>query len=253
MPSRTQPDLLIVVDTNSLDRIGDKMQKVTQSCKKVLFVDHHPCSEDIAKNNCIDVTMAATGELVGWIIDAMDIKFTKELALPLYTAIVIDTSSFRYPTVKANTHRIIAKLMDTGINITKAYGHIYGPKSLGYIHMLGHILSSVQCNKAGTLAWLVLKEEVLHKFAVDIEDTLGMVNNLLILENIEVACAFLQIKDQVKVSLRSMGKIDVSIIAQKLGGGGHEHSAATVMKAKNFDQTVSDTMAKVEIMLGKTI
>ena len=83
------------------------MARKAKMAKDILFVDHHPCSPELAAVHCIDTKMAATGELVGMLIDAMGIKFTKELALPLYTSILIDTSCFRYPTVTANTHRIL--------------------------------------------------------------------------------------------------------------------------------------------------
>jgi len=99
------PDLIIVVDTNTIFRTGTKMQKYAlKSGAKIFYIDHHPCPESTKKLNCIDTTAAATGQLVGELIEKLEVKFTKEMALPLYTAILIDTSSFRYPTVTARTH-----------------------------------------------------------------------------------------------------------------------------------------------------
>lgn len=241
-------DLFIVVDTNSLPRIGSSLQNVVQKSKNLLFIDHHPCPKEMLALHCIDTSMAATGELVGALIESSGIEFDQVIALALYTAILIDTSSFRYPTVTANTHRLIAKLMDTGINPPQAYNNIYGTKKVTYMKMLGTILSKTQTTEDEKIAWISLDEEILKKFNVDTEDTHGFINNLLILDNIKVACMFRQTGDSVKISLRSAGDIDVGIMAQALGGGGHNHSAATIIIG-TLDEVVPRTVQKIQLML----
>ena len=242
-------DLFIVTDTNVLERIGPKMQILASKAKDVLFIDHHPCPPELEAIHCINTKMAATGELIGNLIESLGLPFDKKLALPLYTSILIDTSSFRYPTVTSETHRLIAKLIDTGIDIPDAYNNIYGAKKISFMQMLGKVLSSAQCNDKGDIAWLVLKEEDLKSFDIESEDTLGFINHLLILNNIKVACMFTQMPDSTKVSLRSLGKVDVGIMARGLGGGGHSHAAATILKHNDMERAVSETLEKLEAML----
>lgn len=241
-------DLFIVTDTNSLSRIGTRLQTVVPNAKNLLFIDHHPAPKELAAIHCIDTNMAATGELVGSLIEAINVPFTKSMAYALYTSILIDTSSFRYPTVTGNTHRLIAKLMDTGIEPPEAYNKIYGTKKISYMQMLGVVLSSAQSTEDGRIAWLSLTEENLEKFNVDTEDTHGLVNHLLILDNIKVACMFRQIGDLVKISMRSAGDVDVGVMAQALGGGGHDHSAATVIEG-NIEEVIKETVPKIRLML----
>lgn len=243
-------DLFIVADTNSLARIGSRVKSLVTTSKNLLFIDHHPCPKELQAIHCIDTTSAATGELVGWLIDGLGIKFTKELALPLYTSILIDTSSFRYPTVSGKTHSLIAKLMETGIEPPDAYNKIYGTKKISYMQLLGTVLSSASSTKNGSVAWMSLTEDELKKFDVDTEDTHGFINHLLILDNIKVACMFRQVDGHVKISFRSAGDIDVGVIAQALGGGGHDHSAATIVEGKKIDQVIKETIKKVELMLA---
>lgn len=241
-------DLFIVADTNSLSRIGNKVQTLVPNSKNLLFVDHHPAPKELAAIHCIDTTMAATGELVGTLIEALDIPFTRAMAYALYTSILIDTSSFRYPTVTGNTHRLIAKLMETGIEPPEAYNKIYGTKKISYMQMLGVVLSSAQSTKDGKVAWLKLTEENLDKYKVDTEDTHGLVNYLLILDNIKIACMYRQTGNMVKISFRSAGDVDVGIMAQALGGGGHDHSAATMIEG-HIDTVIADTVPKLQMML----
>lgn len=242
-------DLFIVTDTNALPRIGNHVQDLVLISKNLLFIDHHPCPRELAAIHCIDTSMAATGELVGTLIESLGITFDAKMALPLYTAIIIDTSSFRYPTVTANTHHMISKLLSTGIRPPEAFNLINGTKRIDYMTLLGNVLSSAQISKRETVAWITLSEDLIQEHSSDPEDTHGFINHLLILENVRVACMFRQIGSKTKISMRAADtSVDVGIMAQALGGGGHNHSAATVVEG-TLEKTVEETIAKIEAML----
>ena len=245
-------DLLIVADTNSLPRIGQNTQELVLKSKELLFIDHHPCPRELASIHCIDTTMAATGELVANLISSIDVEFNHEIALALYTAILIDTSSFRYPTVSADTHRVVARLMDTGVKPPRAFNQINGTKKIGYMRLIGEVLSSAQTNESEEVAWICLNEEMIKKHQSDAEDTHGFINHLLILDNIKVACMFRQNGKTVKLSMRSADTtVDVGIMAQALGGGGHNHSAATVVEGK-LEDVVKSSIEKIQTMINGT-
>lgn len=249
-----KPDLIIIVDTNIVKRTGKNFEAYYENYKcPVLYIDHHPCDQKTVENHCIDTKAAATGQLVGELIEMLDLEFDPYMALPLYTAILIDTSSFRYPTVTAKTHELIAKLMATGIQPPQAYNGINGTKKIEHMHLLGKVLCSANTNKSEEIAWIILKKEELCDYNVDIEDTHGFINNLLILDNVKVACMFRDDGEQVKISLRSSGDYDVGNIAISLGGGGHSHSAATVIKKTASDDLeiiVSKIISKIESELS---
>lgn len=241
-------NLFVVTDTNSLERIGDKVRKFSSTIKEHLFIDHHPCPKEVMLSNCIDTSKAATGELAGDLIKSIGVKLTREMALPLYTAVLIDTSSFRYPTVTGDTHRLIGSLMDTGVRPPHAYNMIYGTKKITFMKLLGKVLSTVHTTKDEKIAWLTLTEDLLEKFHVDTEDTHAFINHLLVLDNIKVAVMFKQIGSEIKVSLRSVGVIDVGIMAKALGGGGHDHSAACLIEGK-LDDVIKSTIEKLQVLL----
>lgn len=247
------PDLIIVVDTNNIFRAGQKLVNLAEKNKsKILYIDHHPCAEAEKDTHCIDTSAAATGQLVGKLIESLQIEFTQEMALPLYTAILIDTSSFRYPTVSSDTHRLIAKLMDTGVKSPFAYNMIYGTRKIEHMHLLSKVLMSANCNINEDIAWITVKKEDLLQYDIDVEDTHAFINHLLILDHVKVACMFRDDGDQVKVSLRSTGKFDVGTIAIGLGGGGHSHSAATVIHCKdnkNLEEVIKNTVSQIEILI----
>ncbi|MBC7714940.1 MAG: bifunctional oligoribonuclease/PAP phosphatase NrnA [Rhizobacter sp.] len=241
-------DLFIVTDTNSLERIGDGMKAIAQKAPSLLFIDHHPCPKEVMAENCIDTSKAATGELAGELIMSLGVPLNREMALPLYTAILIDTSSFRYPTVTGNTHRLIGSLMDTGVRPPHAYNMIYGTKKISYMKLLGKVLASAHTTKDEKIAWLTITDDLLEKFHVDSEDTLAFINHLLVLDNIKVAIMFREMGTEIKVSLRSIGTVDVGVMARALGGGGHDHSAAAIIKG-SLDTVIKPTVEKLHEML----
>jgi bifunctional oligoribonuclease and PAP phosphatase NrnA len=100
----------------------------------------------------------------------------------------------------------------------------------------------------------VLKKEDIDTFSSDVEDTHAFINNLLVLNNIRVACMFRDDGQFIKMSLRSSGEFDVGTIAQALGGGGHSHSAATVLSrgpGESTEQVIQRAVKKVEEMITK--
>jgi phosphoesterase RecJ-like protein len=245
-------DLIIIVDTNNTQRIGKKMQGLVKEREgEILFVDHHPCSDIDPKVHLIDTKAAATGELASEIIKSLGVPLTKQIALPLYTAIIIDTSSFRYPNVTGNTHKVIAELMETGINPPQAYNGIYGTKKIRHMHVLGSVLQTTNCNSREDVAWIILDMDKITKKGTDVEDTHAFINHLLILENIKIACMFRDDGDKVKISFRSSGNIDVGYVAKLLKGGGHSHSAATMIPkdGKTLSQIIEESVTKIEVAI----
>jgi bifunctional oligoribonuclease and PAP phosphatase NrnA len=225
-------DLFIVVDTNTVDRIGPHVMKLVPTNDKILFIDHHPCPFNPDHHHCIDIKAAATGQIVGQLIQGCGLSFDHAMALPLYTSIIIDTSSFRYPSVSSSTHTLVGQLMQTGISPAEAYNGIYGTKKIDHMHLLGTILATAAANPRGDIAWITVSRQMIDKYASDIEDTHAFINHLLVLDKIKVACMFRDDGSTIKMSLRSSGEYDVGVIAKKLGGGGHSHSAATIYNKK---------------------
>lgn len=245
-------DLLIVVDANSIERIGDTLKEISQKSNDLLFIDHHPTSEEFIALHCIDTSSAATGEIIAKLIKEMNIKYSFEMALALYTAIIIDTSSFQYPTVSPATHESVSKLLETGISPPLAMKEIYGQNEISFYHFLGKILSKTKVSKSKKVIYVEIGAKDLSKFNIDPEDTHGIINQLLSYKPAEIICMFREIeKSMTKVSFRSMGKINVGSIAQALGGGGHSHSAATTINLP-LKKCISHVLDKVELILNIT-
>ena len=242
-------DLFIIVDANSVDRIGLDLKQLSQCSKELLFIDHHPTKKEFLAIHCIDTKSAATGEIVAKLIQSIGIKYTFEMALALYTSIIIDTSSFQYPTVSNKTHEIVSHLLSEGISPPLAMKEIYGQDNVSFFHFIGRILTKTKSSQDKKIIYVSISLKDLKDFNVDPEDTHGIINQLLIYRPAEVLCMFREIKkNTTKVSLRSMGSIDVGSVAQALGGGGHSYSAATIIKMSIKD-CEKHVLEKIHIIL----
>ncbi|MBF0297233.1 MAG: bifunctional oligoribonuclease/PAP phosphatase NrnA [Oligoflexia bacterium] len=251
-------DLFILVDANSTERIGPNMQKLLTSSNNFICIDHHPSSSSLIEAiHYIDTNAAATAEIIAKLIKSFHIKYTIEMALALYSAIVIDTSSFRYPNVTAYTHKLISELLKTGLNPAKVYDQFYGTKSLKHFRLLGKILENVKITNDQKIAYLTIPQKLLGKYNVDEEDTYSYVNYLLVLDKIKIVCLFRELekpKGYIKISLRSnfqIKKFDAGEMAKALGGGGHNHSAAAIIKGP-LNKVISQTIIKIKEMLKLT-
>jgi phosphoesterase RecJ-like protein len=252
-PKTKSWDLMIVVDTHLPSAIGSTLEKYLHCSENFICIDHHPAPSSIQAIHLINTKAAATGEFMSTIIKFLGIDINLSMAKLLYTAILIDTSSFRYPTVSGNTHRILSQLLDKGINPALAYNNIYGTKSLNHMQLLGDVLKNAKVSKLAPIAWMTITQNQLKKFKVHEEDTHSFINHLLVLKNIKVALLFREDTGKIKISFRSsfhenFPVIDVEELARAFGGGGHQHSAATIIEGKLVN-VVKKTIKHLEFIL----
>ena len=99
------------------------------------------------------------------------------------------------------------------------------------------------------MAWVVVTDELFHKTGTTAEDTDNFVNYVRSVSGVEVAILFRQTaQKQYKISLRSKGRVDLSSLAQALGGGGHKNAAGSTL-----DGTLEDIKRKVLGEVAKVI
>ena len=143
-----------------------------------------------------------------------------------YVSIMTDTNSFRYSRTTPLSHRIAAAMIELGVNPEEVYQAIYSSKEVSHLQLLGHTLQNVKVASSGKLAWIELGLDLRKKHQASVDDTQSFLNLLLLLKDAEVVCLFREEEDgQIRVSIKSKGRIVVNKIAAELGGGGHEYAA----------------------------
>ncbi len=224
----TNAGVVLCLDFNRQDRVG-KAEEVLRSVPVKVLIDHHQDPEDFAAVAFSDTSACATCQMVYDIVCAMGLAHLigPEAATCLYTGLVTDSGSFRFPSTKPHTMRVAADLMERGVNIEIVHGAIMDDNSEHRLRLLGFTLSErmTVLPELGT-AILQLSQEDLKRFNFAPGDTEGFVNYGLSIRGIRLAAFFMERPDVVKVSLRSKGDLPVDQFTREhFNGGGHRNAA----------------------------
>lgn len=237
-------DVIFTLDFNSLDRAGD-LQSILEICKaKFVMIDHHQQPADYAVATYSDVSMSSTCEMVFHFIDALghSENLTKEIAINLYTGIMTDTGSFRYPSTTPTTHRVTAKLIEAGAESAMIHQEVYDTNSMDRMKLLGHALNNLHVLEEYNTAYITLTQKDLDEHNFKKGDTEGFVNYALSIKGIVFAVIFIENKQEniVKMSLRSKGNFSVNDVAREHYSGGGHINAAGGKSSQSLNETVTE-------------
>jgi len=234
-------DLAISVDCSSVDRLGKRAEIFTG---KTVNIDHHKTNTEYASINYVGEN-AATGEIIYKLIETFSRDyFDKYIGECLYTAISTDTGSFRYSNTTPETLRTAASLLELGIDSPKLNSILYETNTLGKLKFQAEVINNMQMYLGNRICLYTLTKEHFESMKLTIDDVSSVSNLLLSIEGVEIG-AFIheRTSGELKVSLRSRGKADVSEIARPFGGGGH-------MRASGYSFT-GDVDANKNILLER--
>jgi len=245
-PVQGRYDGCIVVDADP-PRTGlfDK----TYPADILINIDHHITNPLDWPLTWLDTDACATGEMVYKLIQELGVGIDRDIALCLYTAIFTDTGSFRYSNTTPESMRIAASLIEAGADSWLVTENVYESFSFPRLKLLGTVISNMERNGTGRTAWVVVTDELYRQTGTKAEDTDNFVNFVRSAKGVEVAVLFRQTGSaQYKISMRSKGRVDLSGLAQSLGGGGHKNAAGSVL-----DGSIEEVKKRVLGEVEKTI
>jgi phosphoesterase RecJ-like protein len=187
------------------------------------------------------IKACSTCELIYDFIELMGDKklIKKDIANCLYTGIMTDTGSFRFPSTTAKTHRIIAELINAGAENSEIHSRIYDDNTEDKLRLLGFCLAEklTVLKEYGT-AFFSLRDDELKRFNYKKGDTEGIVNYALSIEGIRFSAFFVERDNEIKTSFRSKGDFNVNLFARKHFNGGGHANAAGGMSETTLDETI---------------
>ncbi len=237
-------ELIFTLDFNALDRVGEMETPLKAAEADFVLIDHHQKPDDYAVAVYSDTSMSSTCEMVYHFLDAIDgLQYlNSEMATQLYTGIMTDTGSFRYPATSATTHRIVAQLIEHGANGSAIHQNIYDTNTPNRLALLGVALKNMKVLPEYRTAYITLSQKELDKHNFKRGDTEGFVNYALSVSGIVFAVIFIENKQEriVKISLRSKGSFSVNDFARKYYNGGGHINAAGGKSDKSLSATVTE-------------
>jgi phosphoesterase RecJ-like protein len=192
----------------------------------VVNIDHHSTTTAFGNVNWIDPTAAAVGEMIYNLCKALGVQVTKEIAECIYTALLTDTGSFHFSNTTERTLKIASELVRLGVEPARISQALFYSYPFSKIKLLGLVLSTIERDETGRLAWVTMDRETMYESDASEEDSDGIVNHALSVGEVDAVAFFKELSPGVyRVSLRSKGKNNVAKVAEMFGGGGHRNAA----------------------------
>lgn len=237
-------DLNIALDTGDVGRLATRGE-VFFNAPCTINIDHHVTNTKYALLNFVDASSASTGEIIYTLLKKLKYTIDKDIATCLYTALSTDTGGFKYSNTTAETHRIAAELLSTGIDIGELSQRIFDNTTFTKLKLTQKSIELLELLQDDKLAVVALSQEDLISTGAKDEDCDGIVNIGRSIEGVEVSLLVKEkSNNEVRINLRSKTYVDVSEIAAAFGGGGHKRAAGC---------TVNGTLQDVRNQLIKAV
>ncbi|MGC0363593.1 phosphoesterase RecJ-like protein [Rhodococcus sp. 27YEA15] len=235
---RAIADVVVAVDAGSEGRVGELADRLSGAPVTVVL-DHHRSNSEFGSINVVDESAASTTALVARFFDFWGTVIDRDLAYCLYAGLVTDTGSFRWG--GSSTHELAARLLATGIDGDAMARQLLDTHPFGWLPMLSTVLGSATliddaADGRGLVYAVIRRRDVGELRSEEIESVVDIVRTTA---EAEVAAV---LKESVtggwSVSLRSKCDVDVSAVAERLGGGGHRRSAGYI-STESSEETVA--------------
>ena len=229
---RIKFDAFAVLDCSDLERCKAVAEFIPDETY-IINIDHHISNNNFGDANWVDAHASCACEMVYELYKKMKVPLGYKEALCLYTGILTDTGSFRYPNTTANTLKVASELMRYGVNANRVYRNVYESISFSDMQVLIEALRTMSFDKKDGVVWCAVVKDLLKgkKLSFDLTEQILTFGRLI--KNAKVVVLFKENMDtsnQIRVNLRSMDKIDISKVARVFKGGGHKNASACTIK-----------------------
>jgi phosphoesterase RecJ-like protein len=246
-----EAEIIFTLDFNALHRVGE-MEKVLELLTvPFIMIDHHQKPDNYAVYTYSDPSFGSTCEMIYNFISFLGKKedIDKTIGTCIYTGILTDSGSFKFPGTTGTTHRIVADLIDLGVENTKIPNLLFENSSYNRLQLLGRALQNMKVLTAHKTTYTTLTQEELDTFKHVKGDTEGIVNYGLSIKGIVFTAIFIENIDDkiIKISFRSQGDFDVNQFARDhFNGGGHRNAAGG-----KSEVSMEETIRKFENLVQK--
>lgn len=236
----TNKTLLIVTDTHKQNyvEVPELLDKVGQ----IVVIDHHRRSTDYIENATLtfqEVYASSTAELVTEILQYTDVKIKlKSIEVEgLYGGIMVDTKNFTFKT-GVRTFEAAAYLRKCGVDIIKVKK--WFQSDLNSYNEIANIVKSAEMYDNSIAIAIYDKEDkdanLICAKAAD---------ELLTISDITASFVLGNVGDRVCISGRSIGDVNVQLILEKLGGGGHITLAGAQVEGMTLEEVKQELINRI--------
>lgn len=234
-------DFVVPLECPRLDRTG--LEEALRLLP-ILNIDHHLGNQLYGRANWVDTEAPAVAEMVLRLARALDLDIDETTATALYLGLSTDTGSFRFSNATPRAFEAAAELVRHGARPERVATWVYESRSPGALRLLAETLGTLELHSDGRVASVRLELSMFERAGARQTDSEGLIDHPRSIRGVEAVALFRERPEgDVKVSLRSRGRIDVGAIASRRGGGGHRNAAGCLVEGRDDEQTVIAELA----------
>lgn len=234
-------DFVVPLECPQLDRTG---LEDALGLLPILNIDHHLGNQLYGRANWVDTEAPAVAEMVMRLARALDLEIDETTATALYLGLSTDTGSFRFANATPRAFEAAAELVRLGARPERVAGWVYESRSPGAVRLLAEMLGTLELHCDEQVASVRLELSMFERAGASQTESEGLIDHPRSIRSVEAVALFRERPEgDVKVSLRSRGRIDVGAIASRRGGGGHRNAAGCLVEGREAEQAVIDELA----------
>jgi len=230
--------LIISCDCGSTDRLGFDL-----TGRKILNIDHHQSNTRFGNINVVIPEYASASQVAYTLFKDM-FEVTLGSAICFYTALLSDTRYFTTSSVNTEVFTVAKELLELGVKADEVAYHLTQRRSLASVRILEKALTSLRLYSEAKIAVLMVSQEDIVTSGAKVADMESIVEHGRSLATVEVALFAMELKDGIRISLRSKN-VDVSQVAIAFGGGGHKVAAGFTLRQCNLQQSIDTILEKI--------
>jgi bifunctional oligoribonuclease and PAP phosphatase NrnA len=235
---------LVIMDSADEYNIGE-IRELVHYAPEVFVIDHHEPNPFNTLSGYIDPAASSTCEMAVELATKAGVQLTCVNAKAAFAGIAFDTGFFAFNKTTTRTFRAATLLTEAGAVPYEIYQEYFTKHSLASLLLEKTVFGNMELVNHGKVAVQLLRKEFLESCHGTLDDTHGFINTPLKCEEVQVSIFVKENREgHVKCSLRSKGNINVSKIAQSMGGGGHI-SAAGFKSSRSLDETLRIVLEKI--------
>lgn len=241
---RVPPDLpadalWVFCDMSDTARAGETLPAIAR--ENILDIDHHLGNAHFGALNYVLPHECSTGTCVMHLLRALNVPLDPAIATCLLTTIMTDTGGFMHTNTTPEVLVLSAELIGSGADKEQITEEIFANKRFPALKLLGRALDEAHLEHDGRYIWSYVDDAMLAECHADGEDTEEIIGHLRSVEGVDVAALFKAYGGEIRVSLRSNGRVNVQAAASRLGGGGHFRASGLT-----FVGSMPDALAAVD-------
>jgi len=207
--------LIISCDCATVDRLGVDIEG-----REILNIDHHASSGYYGSVNII-MSQYASASQVAYELFKEIYPIDRATATALYTALLSDSRFFTTSSVDERVFSVAQELIALGVDASFVAYNLTQRKSLASLRVLQRALSSLELYQDAQVAFLNLSKKDIDATGATTPDTDGIVDYAKSLATVKIGVFIIEYDSSYRVSMRSKD-LDISLVAQAFGGGGHK-------------------------------